>query len=201
MRFFVPLVAVCALAGCMTPRDQVGVVRAMKNYSATGQPERAQEMAQVAIDCGALDADPVTGAVIPGDVDPATVEDTLEAAAANAAVIAAERKTRRAALTFAQEFGKGLLSQTPWGSAAIGLLGAGWALLRLRKARGAVVGLVNAGMELREKAKAGEPLGEAVVKSVLGFWSDASGAKAEVESALAKIKPVWQPKPAEAPKA
>lgn len=185
-------------SGCVTHRDKVAVVRAVNHLGSSGNATDqaiAGELTQVAVDIGALDQD-ASGAVTPGDVDPAAPEcaPTAELASRNAAGIAAERKTRRAAVTFLGELGKGVLERLPWGTSALALLGAGWALVRKRAVQSALTGVVQAGMEIREKAKAGEPLGEAAVKGILSFWSSASGAKAEVEAAVEKVKPLWQPK-------
>lgn len=193
-RWLVLVVGVLALTGCVTPRDRVAIVRGMLFAQQEGGEVGeavAAELAEVAVDVGALDVDPATGAIVAKDVDPKTVEVSAPAARENAAGIAAERKTRRAALTFLQEFGKELLSRAPWGTAAVTLLAAGWALLRKRAVQSALTGVVNAGMELRDKAKAGEPLGEAAIKAVFAFWSQASGAKGDVESTLDAAKKSW----------
>lgn len=193
-RALIVVVLAVLAAGCVTARDRVAIVRGMlfaqQEGGELGQAV-ADELAQVAVDVGALDVDPATGAIVPKDVDPKTVEVSAPAARENAAGIAAERKTRRAVLTFLGEFGKELLSRAPWGSAAITLLLAGWALIRKRAVQGALNGMVNAGMDLRDKAKAGEPLGEAAIKAVFAFWSQASGAKADVESTLDAAKKSW----------
>jgi hypothetical protein len=140
----------------MTQRDKVAVVRAMKDYESSGQTERAREMAEVAVDSGALDVDPATGAVVPAAVDPASVENTPAAAVANAEGIAAERRTRRAVADFAGTFFQEVLKRTPWGSAGLAVCGAAWALWRKRavqQAATAAVGAINDFKHFTERVK------------------------------------------------
>lgn len=182
------------LSGCVTQRDKEAVVRGAKFAAQTGGDlgqAVSEELGQVALDIGAVKVDD-KGQIIPGDVDPTAVEVTVEAASSNAKGIASDRQSREKVTGFLGNFGRELLNRLPWGSTAVAAMGAAWALLRKRTIQAALTGMVQAGMEIREKAAAGVPLGEAAVKGVLSFWSSASGAKKDVEAALDRIKPMWQ---------
>lgn len=170
----------CLLGGCVTPRDQTAIVRDVKHHQAAGEVERAQEMAEVALDVGALAQD-AQGNLIPGDVDPATVEDTPEAAAENAKGIAADRKTRQAVVVLFRSFGQAfvdeLAKRAPGGAAALSALGALWALWRKRsvqQAAVAAVGSLNDFKHLVERVK--DALGKPDAETDWGALATDAGA-------------------------
>lgn len=134
--FLVALLA--GLAGCITARDKVAVIRTVKVLVDADTPQTrasAEEMKQVGLDIGA------------DTVDPATVAVSPEAATENAAGIASERGNREAIVTAGGSLLKDLLGSLPYGGAAAGLLGGLWALWRkgqVQRVAGALSTVVDA---------------------------------------------------------
>lgn len=118
--FLVALLA--GVAGCVTQRDKVAVVRGALFAQAEGSPlglAVAAELGQVAIDIGADKS-----------VDPATVTLSPEASAENAQGIATERQSREIIISSGGSLLKDLLGSLPYGGAVVGMLGGLWALWR-----------------------------------------------------------------------
>lgn len=93
-----------------------------------------------------------------------------------------------------------------WIGAACGLGLALWQLIAKRKVReladklqDAAVGMVHSGMELRDRARAGEVLNEQTIKNVLDFWNATQDAKGTVGKLLAEVKTAWGSPAAPAP--
>lgn len=147
------------LSGCISPRDQVAVVRGAKFARAEGSTlgrAVAGELGQVAADIGAVTLGP-DGEMLPGDVDPAAVPLEAAAAEANAQGIAAEREARNwflSAASAALNWGK-----TQWPALGVIISLAGGAAALWKKLRGSgqalvsAQGAVTAGVTIIQRAK------------------------------------------------
>ena len=120
------------------------------------------------------------------DIDPPAVK-------ANTDKIGKAQAVKDAAKGFLGNLLDELGKRWPLFCGAAGLSLALWKAISERKAQSAVTGLAHAGMDIRDKIKAGEVLTEDGVKSIFAFWNEAKGARPLVESILATVKAAWKP--------
>lgn len=154
------LVGLClSVSSCVTPRDQVAVVRGAKFAAAEGSALGAAvgaELAQVAADIGAVQLD-AQGAMLPADVDPAAVPVEIAAAEANAQGIASERESRNWFLAASKSVLDWAGANWPPLGAALGLAGAVAALWKKLRGANAALGAarigLTAGVTLFQRAK------------------------------------------------
>lgn len=191
----IPLwVVVLLAAGCVTYRDQVGVVRGMKFAAQVGGElggAIAGELAQVGVDIGAIKVGP-NGAILPAAVDPAAVVVSAPAANENAKGIADDRATRQWWTDTFLAVWKFAETQWPW-LTALGALGAGAAGLwqKLRTAGAALKqtkATVTASVTLFQRAKDALADGRLTLDEFKGLFYQANEAGEQFVDGAAGLK-------------